>query len=209
MSPPPAPGHEHAVPARAALPRGCRPRATFVVRGRVVAVGAQSLAVGVATANRAARSYRGKRVSLLLHRGTKTAGAAPAAVGDTVTVSAGRCKAKGRRLIAVRVGVTRKAATPAATPPTGTVLELVADRAGMPKFDKARLEAPAGRVTLRLTNPSPIAHNIAIQGHGAGKVVGKGGTSTVTADLKAGSYTYLCHVTGHAAAGMKGTLVVR
>ena len=54
-------------------------------------------------------------------------------------------------------------------------------------------------------------HDIAITGpvNGKGAVVGKGGTSSFKVTLKAGSYTFLCTVPGHAAAGMKGTLTVK
>jgi plastocyanin len=38
--------------------------------------------------------------------------------------------------------------------------------------------------------------------------VTKGGTSTVTATLKKGTYTFLCTVGAHAKAGMKGKLIV-
>jgi uncharacterized cupredoxin-like copper-binding protein len=62
-----------------------------------------------------------------------------------------------------------------------------------------------------MKNPSSsgMPHGIAIQGHGSGQVVQPGGTSTVTATLSAGTYTFLCPVPGHAAAGMTGTLTVR
>jgi uncharacterized cupredoxin-like copper-binding protein len=36
-----------------------------------------------------------------------------------------------------------------------------------------------------------------------------GGKSTVTADLKPGTYEFYCPVDGHKAAGMKGTLTVK
>jgi len=77
--------------------------------------------------------------------------------------------------------------------------------------DAHPLTAPAGKVTIVMANPSPLQHDVAIQGNGvdvAGAVVSKGGTSTVSADLKPGTYTFLCTVDGHAAAGMKGTLTV-
>ena len=45
--------------------------------------------------------------------------------------------------------------------------------------------------------------------HAHGAVVGQGGTSTVTAKLKPGTYTFYCSVDGHEAAGMKGTLTVK
>jgi uncharacterized cupredoxin-like copper-binding protein len=43
----------------------------------------------------------------------------------------------------------------------------------------------------------------------AGETVGKGGTSRVSAKLKAGEYEFLCPVGGHRDAGMTGTLTVR
>jgi uncharacterized cupredoxin-like copper-binding protein len=43
----------------------------------------------------------------------------------------------------------------------------------------------------------------------AGVVVGPGGTSTVSASLKPGTYTFYCTVPGHREAGMSGTLTVK
>ena len=94
----------------------------------------------------------------------------------------------------------------------GTVLQLQADPSGALTFDKTTLEAPAGKVTIEMTNPSPVAHDIAIEGNGVdvtGKVVSDGGTSTVSADLQAGTYEFYCTVDGHEDAGMKGTLTVQ
>ncbi len=76
------------------------------------------------------------------------------------------------------------------------------------KFSVSKLSAKHGKVTLRMSNPSSLQHAIGIQGKGTGKVVGKGGTSTFTVTLKKGRYTFYCPVSGHAAAGMKGTLTV-
>ena len=79
-------------------------------------------------------------------------------------------------------------------------------------FDKKTLVAHAGKVTLTLTNPSPIPHDIAIKGNGIdvkGAVVTGGGRSSVTAVLKAGTYVFYCSVPGHADAGMRGTLTVK
>ena len=42
-----------------------------------------------------------------------------------------------------------------------------------------------------------------------GKVVRKGGVSTVTIRLAPGRYTYFCSVGDHAKNGMHGTLTVR
>jgi uncharacterized cupredoxin-like copper-binding protein len=63
-----------------------------------------------------------------------------------------------------------------------------------------------------MKNMSSVMHDIAITGNGVnqiGAVVANGGTSTVTANLAAGSYTFYCSVDGHRAAGMVGTLTVK
>jgi plastocyanin len=94
----------------------------------------------------------------------------------------------------------------------GTTLRLQADPTGALEFDKTSLEAPAGPVTIVMTNPSSMPHDIAIEGNGvdvSGDVVSNGGTSTVTADLEPGTYTFLCTVDSHADQGMEGTLTVR
>ena len=99
------------------------------------------------------------------------------------------------------------------TPAVGQAgsLEISADPTGALKFDTASLQAEAGTVTIAMKNPSPLPHNVAIKGNGVdvkGKVVLEGGTSTVSADLEPGTYTFYCSVPGHEAAGMKGTLTV-
>jgi plastocyanin len=91
-------------------------------------------------------------------------------------------------------------------------VKLSADPSGQLKFDKSSLSAKAGNVTLTMNNPSSLPHAIAVEGNGVdkdGQTVMKGGTSTVTAKLKAGTYTFYCPVDGHKAAGMKGTLTVK
>ena len=62
-----------------------------------------------------------------------------------------------------------------------------------------------------LFRSSGLPHAIGVKGHGLnrkGKTVNKGGTSRVTVTLKKGTYTFYCPVDGHAAAGMKGKLIV-
>jgi plastocyanin len=92
-----------------------------------------------------------------------------------------------------------------------TKLSLSADQSAI-KYDKTKLEASAGKVTIDMKNPSALQHNVVISGNGVneeGEVVGQGGTSTVTANLKPGKYTFFCSVDGHEQAGMKGTLTVK
>ena len=84
---------------------------------------------------------------------------------------------------------------------------------GAMQYNPSTLTAKAGKVTITYTNLGPIAHNIAIfdaKRHELGTEMdpfAKGSKKT-TATLKAGTYTYECQVAGHAAAGMKGTIVV-
>jgi plastocyanin len=103
--------------------------------------------------------------------------------------------------------------TATSTPSAGTAgaLKLTADKTQL-KFDKTSLSAKHGTVTIAMTNPSATPHNVAIEGHGVdvtGKVVQQGGTSTVTAKLKPGTYTFYCSVDSHRQAGMEGKLTVR
>lgn len=96
--------------------------------------------------------------------------------------------------------------------PSATVLKVAADPSGALRYDKAALRAKPGRVTISMANPSVLPHNVAIRGNGVkrlGKVVLKGGTSRVTATLRAGRYVFYCSVPGHEKAGMKGVLTVR
>jgi len=113
---------------------------------------------------------------------------------------------------------TTTATTPAetTTTPSGgggaSNLKIDADPSGALKFTKSSLNAKAGKVTIKMDNPSPVPHAIGIKGNGVtvdGDTVSKGGESTVSADLKPGTYEFYCPVDGHEQAGMKGTLTVK
>ena len=74
------------------------------------------------------------------------------------------------------------------------------------------LTAKAGKVTITMTNASPLEHNVTIEEKG--KVLGAtptfaGGARTLTLNLKPGTYKFYCSVPGHRAAGMEGTLTVK
>ncbi len=112
---------------------------------------------------------------------------------------------------------TTAAPAPAETTPAGGgsssgKLTIKADPSGALKFDTTSLDAKAGKVTIEMDNPSPLPHAVGIKGNGVskdGKTVNQNEKSTVSADLKAGAYTFYCPVDGHEAAGMKGTLTVK
>jgi plastocyanin len=100
-----------------------------------------------------------------------------------------------------------------AAPAESGALTLSASEQGGLKFDKNELTATAGEVTITMTNPdeAQMPHNVAVEGDGVderGEVVQPGGTSEVTADLQAGTYTFYCSVGQHRQAGMEGTLTV-
>jgi len=92
-----------------------------------------------------------------------------------------------------------------------TTLELAADESAL-AFDKTELEAKAGKITIDFDNPSPIPHNVVIEEDGkelAGFEPITEGKETLSAELEAGTYTFICSVPGHAEAGMEGTLKVQ
>jgi uncharacterized cupredoxin-like copper-binding protein len=95
----------------------------------------------------------------------------------------------------------------------GEVIHLSADPGGALRFTQSSLKAKAGTVTLVMKNPSSagMEHGIAIEGNGVdsdGQTVSPGGTSSVTATLKKGTYTFYCPVPGHKQAGMVGKITV-
>jgi plastocyanin len=111
--------------------------------------------------------------------------------------------------------------TPAATPTTSSStpaaasssLSLAANPEGQLKYNTTSLAAKAGNVSIDFTNTSPIGHNVTIEAAG-GKIVAatptfQGGSKTLTANLKPGTYKFFCSVPGHRMAGMEGTLTVK
>ena len=95
---------------------------------------------------------------------------------------------------------------------TGRTLALAADPGGKLAYDKDRAAVLAGRVTVRFTNDSPLAHNVTIakgsRTLGATKTI-TGASATLRVNLSAGSYVYFCSVPGHRQSGMQGTLTVK
>ena len=88
-------------------------------------------------------------------------------------------------------------------------LTIPADPTGQLAFDYKTAQAKPGQITIAMPNKSSAQHNIAIDGKGAGKIVGSGGTSTFSANFGPGTYTFYCQVPGHKEAGMVGKLVVK
>jgi plastocyanin len=107
--------------------------------------------------------------------------------------------------VVLAAGLGGVATTAVSAAPNATY-KLSADKSKL-KFNKSTIRAKAGKVTLSLSNPSSLPHNIGIKGKGTGKTVNKGGTSTFTRTLKKGTYTFYCGVGNHQKT-MKGKLIV-
>ena len=74
-------------------------------------------------------------------------------------------------------------------------------------FDPDDLRVDAGAV-LNLTNEGSVVHNLAVDGTASDMIeAGEGGTLDL-AEVEPGTYTIICEVPGHEAAGMRGTLVI-
>jgi plastocyanin len=115
-----------------------------------------------------------------------------------------------RRLVIVVALTTATTIGVVGVTSAATSLNISARKSAL-KFDKKTLRAKAGKVTIRMANPSSTKHAIGVEGRGIdkhGKTVGKGGTSRVTVTLKKGTYSFYCPVGGHEDAGMKGRLIV-
>jgi plastocyanin len=103
------------------------------------------------------------------------------------------------------------APAPAASGAAASALHLAANPSGQLSYNTKALSAKAGTVTITMTNMSPLEHNVTVaQGN---TVLGatptfKGGTRTLSLNLKPGTYTFYCSVPGHRQAGMEGTLSV-
>jgi uncharacterized cupredoxin-like copper-binding protein len=122
-----------------------------------------------------------------------------------------------RRLTICAIAATAAAGIGgAATQASGsaaTTLKLKAASSGALKFNKSTLHADAGRVTIKLRNPSSSGkpHAVEVEGKGVEKesrTIQPGGRTSVTVSLKKGRYEFYCPVDGHKAGGMKGTLIV-
>ena len=92
-------------------------------------------------------------------------------------------------------------------------MKFEADPSGALAFTHTDVSAPAGNDTIEFDNPSSVGHDVVIEDSDGNEVartdVITGTTTTATADLQPGSYTFFCSVDGHRDEGMEGTLTVK
>jgi plastocyanin len=99
----------------------------------------------------------------------------------------------------------------ASSEPGGTV-QLAADATDL-AYDTTSLSSKPGKVTIDLTNPAALEHDVAIEQNGKqladSELIANGAKTSATAELASGTYTFYCTVPGHREAGMEGTLTVK
>jgi uncharacterized cupredoxin-like copper-binding protein len=89
-----------------------------------------------------------------------------------------------------------------------TVVKVTAGKPTEFKFIVSPKAVPHGTVTFAVTNLGGLPHDFKIAGKKT-RLLTQGQSQKLTVTFaKAGKYAYLCTVSGHAAAGMKGTLTV-
>src|SRR5581483_7410378 len=94
------------------------------------------------------------------------------------------------------------APAPAPAPERAGKLAFAADPSGLLRYTERSATAAAGRITISMTNMSPVPHNVAIQQGTNGPVlgatpIGTGRTDSITLTLRPGTYTFFCQVPGH------------
>jgi plastocyanin len=76
------------------------------------------------------------------------------------------------------------------------------------RFDVNTIKAKPGPLTVTLVNDGAIYHTLEIKKTSLDLKTNAGKTASGTVTLAKGTYTFECTVAGHAAAGMKGKVVV-
>jgi uncharacterized cupredoxin-like copper-binding protein len=122
-------------------------------------------------------------------------------------------------MIRYRIGLAALAAAcgtlawalPAGAQQSSARVATITVTAGKPSefhFTLSKKSAPHGIIVFKITNKGFVPHDFKIAGRKT-KLISPGQSNTLRLTIrKAGSYPYLCTVTGHAVAGMKGVFKV-
>lgn len=91
-------------------------------------------------------------------------------------------------------------------------LDIASPADGGLSFEPDGLQAQAGTITLAYENPSPVIHNVAIEG-AEGETIAQSenitdGSVELSEELAPGEYVFYCSIAGHREGGMEGTLTV-
>jgi uncharacterized cupredoxin-like copper-binding protein len=99
-------------------------------------------------------------------------------------------------------------ALPAVARRDATIVRVTAGKPTEFKFTVSRTAVPHGAVTFAVKNAGTLPHNFKINGKMTRLLAGGQSQNLTIVFAKPGKYPYLCTITGHADAGMKGILVV-
>ena len=95
----------------------------------------------------------------------------------------------------------------------GETIDVTAAASGDLAYDEKSLSANAGEATISFDNPSSVGHDVTIEDENGKEIAATDvitdDSTTVTANLKSGEYTFYCSVDGHRQAGMEGPLTVK
>lgn len=95
----------------------------------------------------------------------------------------------------------------------GATVQVEADPGGSLAWVENELTAEAGSNTVELVNDSDTPHNVVIESEDGDAIAESetvtGETTSTTAELESGTYSFICDVPGHEEAGMSGTLTVK
>ena len=109
--------------------------------------------------------------------------------------------------LALAVPLTALAVGTGQTAARATSVKVTAGKPSEFHFTLSKKSVTKGAVTFTITNKGKLEHDFKINGK-TSKKVKPGKSTTLKVTLKAGKVKYLCTVPGHAAAGMKGKLIV-
>jgi uncharacterized cupredoxin-like copper-binding protein len=108
--------------------------------------------------------------------------------------------------VVVALGIALPVAAGAAK---ATVVNGTAGKPSEPRFTLSKKSSAKGVVTFKVTNKGALEHDFKIAGK-VTKELKPGSTATLRVTFKkGGKFKYLCTLPGHAAAGMRGTFVVK
>ena len=93
--------------------------------------------------------------------------------------------------------------------PQAATVTVTAGKPSELRFTLSKRSVPKGAVTFAVRNRGKLRHDFKIAGERT-PLLGSGKRATLKVTFKKeGRFRYLCTVPGHAAGGMKGTLVVK
>jgi plastocyanin len=93
---------------------------------------------------------------------------------------------------------------------SGGTVSLEADPDGQIAYTTDSASTTAGEVTIEFTNPASLPHDVVVEDADGNELartdVITGDSTSTTAQLDPGEYTFFCSVDAHRDAGMEGTL---